>query len=117
MYCEGFIYFNSMEFVQLNMKKAFIPTVELNKRLAGKEDYICLISEPYRWRNRIAAAPPGAQVISKCGLGVRAAIFTNSRIPCLALDSLCENDCAVALLKTEGTYTCLLYTSPSPRDS
>ena len=94
-----------MEIVQINMKKAFVAAMELNRKLDGKKDFICLVTEPYRNRNKIAASPNGSTVCNSKGINLRASIFSNTGSTVLAMDHLCNDDCAVILLKSEGGAT------------
>ena len=90
-----------MDFLQLNMKKSFVAAVELSKRFDGKENLACLITEPYRYREKIALTPPGATVITS-KKNSRAAIIYKSKGEILPLESLMNGDCAVGLLRTNN---------------
>ena len=87
-----------MDFLQLNMKKAFLAAVELSKRAEGKENLTCLVTEPYRYKEKIATVPPGMKIIGS-KKSARAAIFHKGSNEMLPVDSLINTDCAVGLLK------------------
>ena len=92
------------------MKKSFIAAVELAKRLTDKDDYICLITEPYGNKNRVGAVPSGAKTISYGKSQTRAAIMFSSEVGLLHIESLCNEDCAVGLLKLDGVLTLIVST-------
>ena len=119
-----------VSFIQLNMRKSFAAAVELNASLSEIKSYICLLSEPYAYKDKLSSVPPNCSKIcnkSEC----RAAILASPNVIITKLDSLTNKDCAVALLKNGNekivlvsaymdiklsVRPCLLYTSPSPRD-
>ena len=90
-----------MRFIQLNMKKAFVAAVELAKYLEGKENFTCLITEPYRHKEKIAMVPTGVNQICS-SRNARAAIFYKGTLDLLGIESLTIEDCAVGLLKTQS---------------
>ena len=81
-----------LNFVQVNLKKAFIAAVELNKRLEGLEQYIALITESYNFKGKIRSLPRGSRVIS-CQ-DCRAAIICSSGINLIKIEKLTRKDCA-----------------------
>ena len=109
-----------MKVLQLNTKKSFVAAIELARITRGKEDFICLITEPYRHKGKVASVPRGTKIVCP-RVNPRAAIFYNGQHDLLEIESLMNQDCAVAVLKTPARNiliaSCLLYTSPSPRDS
>ena len=52
-----------IDFIQLNLKKAFAAAVELNSSIKKTKDYICLITEPFLNRGKISLQPPGSKII------------------------------------------------------
>ena len=88
-----------MHFVQINQNKALSAAVELNRGLVGYEEYICLITEPYKNKCKITARPEGSRILyHKSSLPPRAAIFFKGGINLIKIESLCNEDCAVGLL-------------------
>ena len=129
-----------IEFVQVNLKKAFIAAVELNKTVRNLDDYVVLATETYNFKGKIRALPPRSKVV--CAHNPRAALICSPDSKIIKLERLTTRDCAVGLLQAGGekiiiasvyldikmnviqpwlreliTFICLLYTSPSPRDS
>ena len=92
-----------MLFFQLNQKKAFVAAVELGKRLEGKENVACLLTEPFKHKEKLAAISPGMKTIS-AQKNIRAAIVYKSNFDFLAIESLTNGDCATGLLKTPEGY-------------
>ena len=84
-----------MKVLQINTKKAFVAAVELVKRVANKNNYLCLITEPYKYKNKIGSVPSGAKTISYDSKSTRAAIVFNSANEILKVEALCCEDCAV----------------------
>ena len=87
-----------MRFLQLNMKKAFVAAVELSSRLEGKENFACLVTEPYRYKEKIASLPPGVKALCS-KKNARAAIFYKGEDEIMDIETLTNPDCAVGLLK------------------
>ena len=88
-----------MRVIQLNTKKAFVAAIELAKKMADKSNYLCLITEPYKYKNKIGSVPTGARSISYESKNTRAAIIFSSDIDILKVESLCGEDCAVGLTR------------------
>ena len=87
---------DSLDFIQLNLRKSFAAAVELNSSIKKVKEYVCLITEPHTYKDRVSTVPPGSNVIAE-GKEPRAAILYSRG----------------NLITKLG---CLLYTSPSPRD-
>ena len=64
-----------MKFMQINMKKALVACVELNKRLSDLDHYICLVTEPYRQGGRLAGIPSNIGRISGSSKDTRTGIL------------------------------------------
>ena len=65
-----------MKVLQLNQNKAFTAAVELNKRLTRTDEYICLVTEPFKVKCRVASRPEGSRVlVQKSVTPPRAAIY------------------------------------------
>ena len=94
-----------IDFLQLNMKKSFVAAVELNKNLADTENFVCLITEPYRNGNKIAAIPPNSRVICKTG-NTRAAILVRTTIECLVLKKFLQRGLRGRNIKNSRSSNC-----------
>ena len=88
-----------IDFIQVNTKKAFAAAVELNSLVTKKKEYVCLVSEPYVFKEKVCAAPPSCTIAS--GKNPRAAIFGRKSLNLIKIDHLTNRDCAVALLRTK----------------
>ena len=87
------------EIFQLNQKKSFMCAVELNKVVTKVKEYICLISEPFKVKCRIASRPDQSKVlVVKSLTPPRAAIYYKCRHEIIMLDFLSNEDCVVGLL-------------------
>ena len=85
--------------VQLNMRKAFVASMELGRRVTKLDsEVICLITEPFRYRNRLCSLPRGFKSLA-VPLQARAAIFWRGNFDILKIESLCNKDCAVGIVK------------------
>ena len=83
-----------IQIIQLNQQKAFAAAVELNKEVAKFEKYICLVTEPYKNKCKIAARPAGSRVIvTKSVTPPRAAIIYKSDREVVMIESLSNEDC------------------------
>ena len=89
-----------IQFVQVNLKKAFIAAVELNKTLSAIGEFIALITEPYAFNGKIRSAPPRCTKIA-FDEKPRAAILASNNINIITIQKLTSRDCAVGLLQTE----------------
>ena len=72
-----------IEFVQINMKKAFVAAVELNKMVSSIKDYITLATETYNFKGKVRSVPTRAGII--CHENPRAAIFSSVGIKIVKL--------------------------------
>ena len=86
-----------VNFFQLNLKKAFIAAVELNKRVKGLDDYVILATETYNFKNQIRSLPPKGNAIGSSN--PRAAIIYGPGLEIIKVEILTTRDCAVGLLK------------------
>ena len=87
-----------IDIVQVNLKKAFIAAVELNKTIKNLGEYIVLATEPYKFKSKLRSIPPKANTI--CALDPRAAIIYGNGIELIKVEHLTKRDCAVGVLKT-----------------
>ena len=88
-----------INFIQLNMRKAFVASVELSKLAASLEkNIVCLITEPFRRKGKICSIPRGFKCISAQN-GARAAILYGGGTEILMVENLTNEDCAVGLIK------------------
>ena len=85
-----------IDIIQINLKKAFVATVELNKTIKRLGEYIILATEPYKFKGKLRSVPPKANTI--CGSEPRAAIIYGNGIELIKVDHLTNKDCAVGLL-------------------
>ena len=46
-----------LEFFQINENKALLAAVELDRLVRDLNEYVCLVTEPYKKKCRIAARP------------------------------------------------------------
>ena len=89
-----------ISFVQINMNRSGLAAVELNERLKKvKDHYVCLVTEPFRYRGKIASAPAKACIVPGNIADPRATIL--SSIELTEITALCTRDSAVALLKSK----------------
>ena len=89
-----------LEFIQINLKKAFSAAVELNSSLKETKEYVALLTEPYIYNGKVASAPPESTVLSE-GAEPRAAIIANKSVRITKIDQLSNRDCIVGIIKTE----------------
>ena len=87
-----------IDFVQINLKKSFIATVELNKTVKNLDNYIILASETYNFKGKVRSSPPKSNIISSDN--GRAAIISSPDLKLIKLEKLMSRDCAVGLLQT-----------------
>ena len=97
----NFNMYNPVSFIQVNQKKAFAATVELNNLVKKKQEYVCLITEPYTYKGKVCATPPGGCVLT-AGVDSRAGIIASKPLNLIKIDHLTNKDCTVALLKLNG---------------
>ena len=89
-----------LNFIQINMKKAFTAAIELNKKLCHLPDYIVLATETYNFKGKVRSLPRGSTVINH--ENPRAAIIASSGLNIIKMEQLCTRDCAVGLLLHKG---------------
>ena len=82
----------NIEFIQVNLKKAFVAAIELGSRLGTKEDYVCLVTEPYKYKSKLSNVPQSAKIIAQVDNRTRAAIFYKGPKEILKIEALCEPD-------------------------
>ena len=93
-----------MRVLQLNQNKAFTAALELNRTLVGSQEYLCLVTEPYKNKCRIASRPDGSSVlVTKSTTPPRVAIFYKGNFEILMIDSLSNEDCVVGVLRDGGS--------------
>ena len=84
----------------------------VGRGLEGNGKSILLITEPYVFDNKIAGMPSRAKVIYArtrgSGKQPRAGIVTSPDVNITAMDSWCNQDCAVALTQVGGKQTVLV---------
>ena len=66
-----------ISFIQLNMKKSFAAAVELNNLVKESSNYICLLSEPYAYKEKLSSLPPNSNKF--CNQG--AVSYTHLTLP------------------------------------
>ena len=91
---------DNLDFYQLNMNRSGLAAVSLNEKLKMQsKDYICLITEPYRFKSKIASLPQKSFLIpSRSTSGDSRAIII-SNLELVEISSLCTEDSAAAILK------------------
>ena len=90
---------SKVNFIQLNMRKAFVASMELGRRVTKLEsEVVCLITEPFRYKNKVCSLPRGFRILS-APLQARAAIFWRGNFDILKIESLCNADCAVGIIR------------------
>ena len=91
--------------VQQNLQKCELAHIELINNLEGLENYLCLIQEPYKRRNRLVNIPTGATCIPSPQVveGARAAVYASEGCKLVELAHLCSRDSAVGLLNISGS--------------
>ena len=130
-----------LKFVQVNLHKAKQGQIEiaagLRKLNKAREAFIALIQEPMTDKSRAILQPKSCQVFEK-GPNPRAGIYVSNRLKAWNMETLSSPDVAVVQTRIQNRSTliisayldiqnkevipdvlttCLLYTSPSPRDS
>ena len=53
-----------IDFLQINLRKAFIAAVELNKQVSELKEYVVLASKTYNFKGRVRSLPRMSQSIS-----------------------------------------------------
>ena len=92
-----------VQVVQLNMNRSNLAAVSLNERLKTlKGKYICLLTEPFRYKDKIASMPQKCYVVPEPNTikDPRASIISNFEL--VEISSLCTKDSAVAIEKHRG---------------
>ena len=81
----------------------------LGGELGGCKETIVLATEPYTYNNVIAGMPNGTKTVyartGNNGRAPRAGIIASLDVKLTAMDSWCNGDCAVALMKIGGQNT------------
>ena len=93
---------DAIKCVQVNMNRSGLAAVSLNEKLkAIRGNYLCLVTEPYRFKSKLASLPQKCTLIPDKDTmeDPRAVIFSN--LDLVEISSLCRKDCAVALLEHE----------------
>ena len=134
--------FAMLVFKQINLHKSSQATMLAGQGMGGQS--ICMMTEPYTTMGSITGLPSGLTVIydrknKNARSPPRAGIMANRSLGITAMEAWCSRDCAVGTMKLHGKQTilvslyldikkpvvspeldnlmtCLLYTSPSPRD-
>ena len=85
------------------MNRSGLAAVSLNEKLKTlNKDYICLLTEPYRFKSRIASLPQKSYLIpSPLSVDNRAIIVSNLEL--IEISNLCTEDSAVAILKGKSS--------------
>ena len=92
-----------VQVVQLNMNRSNLAAVALNERLKTlKGKYICLLTEPFRYKDRLASMPQRCHVVPDLNTvrDPRASIISNLEL--IEISALCTKDSAVAIIKHRG---------------
>ena len=80
-----------MDIFQLNQHKSFTVAVELERKLKSLDEYICLLTEPYKVKCKLAAKPIGAKaLVVKSATPPRAAILHKGCRQLICIESLCN---------------------------
>ena len=133
-------------FVQINLQKSKQGQCEIGKRIRkmnmNKTPFICLVQEPMMYRNKLSLQPQSCNRYNHQSKP-RTAIYTDKNTQAWYVESLSTGDITVIQTKIRNRstmviscyldinikdvippelnkaldYACLLYTSPSPRDS
>ena len=107
----------NIKIIQINLNKSNSAMQEMTIGLRKDIDFICMVTEPSVIRHRLSGIPKHYNSIPTVkDNSPRAAIFTSPSIPIQEISNLSHRDLAVGLIKCGTKQTCLLYTSPSPRD-
>ena len=92
-----------VQVIQLNMNRSNLAAVSLNERLKTlKNKYICLLTEPFRYKDKLASMPQKCHVVPDLNRvrDPRASIISNLEL--IEISSLCTRDSAVAIIKHRG---------------
>ena len=92
-----------IQVIQLNMNRSSLAAVALNEHLkALKKKYICLLTEPFRYKDKLANLPQKCHVVPDPNTvsDPRASIISNVEL--IEISSLCTRDSAVAIFKHRG---------------
>ena len=89
--------------IQVNLNKAFLASSLLVNNLL-RQDTIAFLAEPYVAYDKVVAMPKGYCTVPSYSIpgGPRSALCLPLILQPIALDHLCNRDCSVALLQTEG---------------
>ena len=92
-----------VQVIQLNMNQSNLAAVSLNERLKTlKSKYICLLTEPFRYKDKLASMPQRCYVVPDINTvkDPRASIISNLEL--VEISSLCTKDSAVSIIKHRG---------------
>ena len=103
-----------LRFIQLNMNKAGLAAISLNERLKNiKGDFVCLITEPYNFKGKVATLPSNVQVVPENTeeKASRAIIIASPNCEIVEVSNLCSKDSAVAHCKIDkvNILLCSIY--------
>ena len=89
-----------MECIQINLQKALLGMVELARKLNGRESFLCLVQEPYQYKNALAGIPTGCSKIpnNMCNDPPRAAIIASNDLNLIQISELSNRDLAVGCI-------------------
>ena len=86
------------------MNRSGLAAVSLNEKLKTRNnDYICLLTEPYRFKSKIASLPQKSYLIpSPLSVDNNRAIIV-SNLELVEISNLCTEDSAAAILKGKSS--------------
>ena len=101
-----------ISFTQQNLHKSSHATSLLGQAMEGTNNSIFFVTEPYTINNKLTGLPRGITAIYDRRLGKndpppRAAILASRDTITNSMDSWCNRDCAVAIVKIQGKQTLL----------
>ena len=98
-----------LTFSQINLHKSSGASDLAGRGLEGKAQTIMLITEPYTKAGKITGMPRGTKIVFdknlKSSLAPRAGIVASKDLQLTAMESWCNRDCAVALMRLQGKQT------------
>ena len=86
--------------VQVNLKKALVAAIELNKNIKNDSNTVGFITEPYVSKGKLSCIPPGCYTI--CGVNPRAALICSHNSGIIALEQFTHSDIAVGLYQKDN---------------
>ena len=88
-----------MRFMQINMKKAFVACIELNKCLLELDHFVVFVTEPYRNKGKLAGFPSTIGRVTGSSKDMRTGILFGGGAEVIGDETLSNSDCTVGLLQ------------------